>query len=118
MFQGRYQAHFNAVVNMDCFKLEKLVILFYNLEENKGEGKVSKRENCARNKKKRDVPGHAKVNIKDASLSAVFKRIRLYLRMFDCINKICTEKMNPSPTDAGRITLFWSIRDITKYLTL
>lgn len=63
--------------------------------------------------KKRDVPGHAKVNIKDAFLSAVFKRIHLYLRMFDCINKICTEKMNPSPTDAGRITLFWSIRDIT-----
>jgi len=76
MFQGRYQAHFNAVVNMDCFKLEKLVILFCNLEENEGESKVSKRENCARNNKKREVPDHAKVNIKDASLSAVFKRIR------------------------------------------
>lgn len=79
---------------------------------------MNKRENCARNKAKRDVAGHAKVNIKDASLSAVFKRIRLFLRMSDCINKICTEKMNPSPTDAGKITLFWSIRDITSYLTL
>lgn len=33
MFQGRYQAHFNAVVNMDCLKLEKLVILFFNLKK-------------------------------------------------------------------------------------
>jgi len=33
MFQGRYQAHFNAVVNMDCLKLEKLVILFSNLKK-------------------------------------------------------------------------------------
>ena len=37
---------------MDCFKLEKLVILFSNLEENEGEGNVSKRENCARHKKR------------------------------------------------------------------
>jgi hypothetical protein len=67
---------------------------------------------------KRDEPDHATANIKDASLSAVVKRIRLYLRMFDCINRICTQKMNPSPTDAGRITLFWTMRDMTSYLTV
>ena len=44
---------------------------------------MSKRENFARNNKKREVPDHAKVNIKDASVSAVFKRIRR--NIFGCL---------------------------------
>jgi hypothetical protein len=49
IFQGRYQPRFNAMVNMDCFKLEKLVILFWTLEANERESKVGKREkNCTR----------------------------------------------------------------------
>jgi hypothetical protein len=103
MFQGRYQAHFNAVVNMDCFKLEKL--LFPAISKKMRE-KVSKRESCARNKKRETWLITLKRILKMPHSPTVFKRIRLYLRMFDCINKICTDKINPSPTEADRITLF------------
>jgi hypothetical protein len=70
---------------MDCFKLEILFILFWNLEVNEGESKVDKRENnCALNNTKRDMPYHVTSNTKYAALSDVINRIRQGL-IFVCL---------------------------------